>query len=238
MKISDASKEKLSWLLLESLLIVLSILLAFWIDAWWSQRGQRIEEHEILVGLEAEFTDVKDRLEYWAARNQRSMDYINQFLSGPDPETDLQVVEYAFGSASLANILDQGGAVDALIMSGRLEMISDRELRTRLIKWPDWMDDITSNDRSARRFAVDQIQPYLARHGFPGTNCPEGNLVCSEPGPVPLTYLALASDPEFRALLMLRRGWLRSAARDHNDAASHADEILTLIRGRLQSIAD
>ncbi|NIL94697.1 MAG: hypothetical protein GTO71_09700 [Woeseiaceae bacterium] len=238
MAISESSRAKLSWLLLESFLVVASILLAFWIDAWWDQRKDRIKEYEILIGLEAEFVDVKTRLEYWASRNARGIGGIGKFLSGVDPETDRRAVEYAFESASIANILDRGGAVDALIFSGRLEQIGDRDLRTLLIKWPDWIDDIASNDLSARRFAMDQIQPYLARHGFPGVDCPEGRLVCAEPGPVPTAYLALAADPEFRALLMLRRNWLRGAVRDHNNAANQAEEILSLIRKRLETIAD
>jgi hypothetical protein len=238
MTLTDSSREKLTWLLIESVLVVFSILLAFWIDAWWERRNDRVKEFEILIGLEVEFEDVKDRLEYWADRNERGLNLIGQFLAGPDPETGRQTVEFAFGSASLANVIDRGGAVDALIFSGRLELIGDRDLRTRLIKWPDWMDDIASNDLSARRFAVDQIQPYLARNGFPGADCPDGRLVCSEPSPVPSQYLELASDTEFRALLMLRRGWLRAAVRDHTNAANQADEILTLIRKRLQVVAD
>lgn len=237
MAISDSSREKLSWLLLESVLIVISILLAFWIEAWWSQRNDRIEEIEILVGLEAEFVDVKERLEYWAGINERGIRYIGQFLSGTDAATDRRPVEHTFGSASVANVFDRGGAADSLIMSGRLEKIGDRTLRAKLIKWPDWMDDIASNDLSARRFAVDHVQPYLARHGFPGIDCPEGRLVCAEEGPVPPDYMRLASDAEFRALLMFRRSWMRAAARDHRNAAEQAGEILVLIRARLDAIS-
>ena len=85
MAISDTSREKLSWLLLESVLIVVSILLAFWIEAWWSQRNDRIEEIEILIGLEAEFVDVRERLERWANINERGMAFIGQFLAGRIP---------------------------------------------------------------------------------------------------------------------------------------------------------
>ena len=98
--------------------------------------------------------------------------------------------------------------------------------------------DIAANDVSARQFAVNQMQPYLARNGFPGTDCPDGRLVCAEPSPVPHEYVELASDAEFRALLMLRRGWLRAAVRDHTNAANQADEILTLIRKRLEVVGD
>ena len=41
--------------MVEGLVIVLSILLAFAIDAWWDERQERIEEGEILHGLNQEF---------------------------------------------------------------------------------------------------------------------------------------------------------------------------------------
>jgi len=50
-------------LIVEGVVIVLSILLAFAIDAWWSERQERIEEAEILLGLKQEFTDTRIVLE-------------------------------------------------------------------------------------------------------------------------------------------------------------------------------
>ncbi len=49
----------------EGAAIVVSILLAFWIDAWWDARNDLAEEREILVGLEAEFVDLRARLDQW-----------------------------------------------------------------------------------------------------------------------------------------------------------------------------
>jgi hypothetical protein len=57
--------------------------------------------------------------------------------------------------------------------------------------------------------------------------------VCSESGPVPPEYIQLAADSEFRALLMMRRSWMRVAIRDHEHARSEADEILVMIRAQL-----
>ena len=53
----------------EAVAIVVSILLAFWIDAWWDGLKDRREEREILIGLEVEFVDLKERLDFWAQRN-------------------------------------------------------------------------------------------------------------------------------------------------------------------------
>ena len=51
-------RELPRWLI-ELAVIVVSILLAFGIDAWWEERQDRREEAEILAGLEREFTDYR-----------------------------------------------------------------------------------------------------------------------------------------------------------------------------------
>jgi hypothetical protein len=227
------NRERLNWLLLEGVAIVISILLAFWIDAWWEGRKDRHEEQELLFGLEMEIADLRDRLEGYANFNRSGMQLIGQYLSDSVTEMDLRSVELAFRAASIGNVLDQGGALDALFASGRLERISDRSIRARLLKWPDWLDDIHTNDQSARGFSVNHIQPFLAENGFPRTYCTDGRLVCSESGPVPPEYIQLAQNSEFRALLMMRRSWMRVAVRDHENARSEADEILAMIRVQL-----
>ena len=88
--------------------------MAFWIDAWWDGRKDQLEEQEILVGLEVEFVDLRERLDQWAQFNRTGISFIEQFLSDSVTEMDLRSVESVFTYASLVNVLDQGGALDAL----------------------------------------------------------------------------------------------------------------------------
>ena len=59
---------------------------------------------------------------------------------------NLRSIESTFTYSLIVNVLDQGGALDALLASGRLERISDRKIRAQLVKWPDWLEDIHTND--------------------------------------------------------------------------------------------
>lgn len=220
----------------EAAAIVVSILMAFWIDAWWDGRQDRLEEQEILVGLEVEFVDLRDRLDQWAQYNRTGIQFIEQYLSESVTDMDLRSIESAFTYASVVNVLDQGGALDALLASGRLERVSNRNIRARLAKWPDWLEDIHTNDLSSRGYVMREIVPFLAKHGFPGKICesPELFLICSESGPVPSEYIQLANDAEFRAILIMRRAWMSSAVLDHESARDEADDILVLLRARLE----
>ena len=60
------------------------------------------------------------------------------------------------------------------------------------------------------------------------------SFVCVEPGPVPADYLHLAEDLEFRSLLTMRRSFMWLSAKDHENARAEADEILAMIRVRLE----
>ena len=237
-----SNSQTIPWkrLTAEAAAIVMSILLAFWIDAWWDERKDELEEQEILIGLEVEFVDLRDRLDQWAQFNRTGVEFIEPFLSDSVTEMNLRSIESAFTYASLVNVLDQGGALDALLASGRLERISDRSIRVRLVKWPDWLDDIHTNDMSSRRYVMSEIVPYLAKHGFPQKVCPapEWFFICSRSEPVPPTYLQLSEDPEFRSMLIMRRAWMLATAHDHESARDEAEVILDLLRERLGELGD
>jgi len=218
----------------EGAAIVVSILLAFWIDAWWDTRNDLAEEREILVGLEAEFVDLRARLDRAVQNNRDGIPLLEEYLSDSVTEMDPESVERVFAFAWIINVLDQGGALDALLASGRLERISDRDIRARLAKWPDWLEDIHTNDLSFRDYGIREILPFMTRHGIPRAVCPVEEYSCWEPGPVPPVYLQLADDPEFRAMLTVRRVTMWVAAQDHENARSEADEILAMIRVRLE----
>ena len=231
-----AEYQNVSWkrLAAEAAAIVASILLAFWIDAWWDGRKDTLEEHEILVGLKAEFVDLRSRLDQWANLNREGMAVLEKYLSDSVTGMDSESIEWVFAYAYLINVLDQGGALDALLASGRLERITDRDIRVLLEKWPDWLEDIHTNDLSFRDYGMREVVPFLTRHGIPRAICPEGEFVCPAPGPVPSDYLQLAEDPEFRAILTIRRILMWATARDLEHARAEADKILVMIRGQLK----
>lgn len=222
----------------EGAIIVVSILLAFSIDAWWDGRKDRLEEREILHGLEIEFADLSERLDRWAQFNRTGMSLIEQFLSESVANMSLDQIELALAYAMVVNVLDQGGEIEAVLASGRLEKISDREIRRRLIKWPDWLEDIHTNDLSARSYALLEITPFLSSRGFPNKVCPEEFLVCSGPEEAPDSLVRLAENDEFRAMLINRRMWMRFIAIDHEKAHEEANEILDLIRASLAELEE
>jgi hypothetical protein len=219
--------------LIEGMVIVGSILLAFGIDAWWEGQQEATEEREVLIGLEADFVDLRDRLILWEGFNHTGVRLLDQFLSDSVADLDRAAADSALWYVSVVNVLDQGGPLEALMSSGRLELIRNREIRSRLSKWPDWLEDIHTNDLSRRRSAQD-LSPLLAARGWPDfdvAGC--GSFLCAQTGEMPGFLLRLVRDPELRAVLLWQKLYLVAAAEDHGSRVPEADALLELIRAEL-----
>lgn len=231
-------KRPIPWsrLFVEGVAIVVSILLAFWIDAWWDDRQASRQEREMLLSLETEFEDLRERLDFWAGFNRETVALIERFLSAEAASMTQDQVENLLQRASISNVLDLGGPLEGLIYSGRLEQISDHEIRARLAKWPDWLEDIHTNDLSVRDYAMREIAPWLARRGIPRRLCPDREYSCGPNTPVEPEFLALAGDPELRAHLVTRRWVAGIVAEDHADARDEADAILAMIARRVHRL--
>ena len=122
-------RELPRWLI-ESVVIVVSILLAFGIDAWWDERQDRRDEAEILAGLEREFTEYRARLVAALDRHTVMITAMSELLrameSGAWQSKELTLDE-AISRSLFPPTTELGGGVrDALVQAGRLELISAR----------------------------------------------------------------------------------------------------------------
>ena len=124
-------------LIVEGTAIVVSILLAFGIDAWWQDRQIRTEEHEVLQGLQEEFLAIREVLKRHSAQHQESLKSLEDVLAVSDTSQELvETVETAIRELLTPNTTDiSNGTLHALLASGRLEMLSNKALRKRLVNW-------------------------------------------------------------------------------------------------------
>jgi len=229
---------------LEAVAVVISILLAFGIDAWWGSLGERREEQQILRGLQEEF---KQHRSYTARRlelnegTRRGIETL-QGLSGDnvrDSTGGVEVVE-AIRSLSISPASTQlrGAVLDGLIGSGRLELIRDRRLRDELGRWSLLAVGAEGQDESVNRFVMEQLFPYIASLGVPLSEAlspgPDGiyfgNISIGAPG----EYDALLNDRQFFNLMSIRRLWLTGTHVRYTSAGEVADGVLALIAENLE----
>ena len=168
----DASlPDKISWrrVLVEGLVIVVSILLAFGIEAWWQERGDRSAERDALVALHAEFTEIRERLQEntlfpgeLAAvealfERVQALPLEGGALSVPDTMLSRAVSGVTFESAT--------PVLDGLISSGRLEFIQDQSVRVAVSEWQHWLTQLDEFEIEASTFTNMQLRPALVSRG-------------------------------------------------------------------------
>lgn len=147
-------------------MIVASILLALAVDAAWARyQDGRTEETEILR-LKEEMTGILPRIEY-DARGLESLEahvegLLERLREAPDGAVlslpDSLLVSLVF-VPSWAGIGPP--ALDALVESGRLSLITDRAVREAIIRWSNRSAAALSYQEVARGHYRDRVLPVL-----------------------------------------------------------------------------
>ena len=150
----------------EALLIVFSILLAFGIEAWWSHQGELRAEVEALQGLSDDFGESLERLASARAEHVGVRDASVRLLAMTGPDANPTVSDPVVDT--LVTVLISGPKVlpvtatyDALIASGRLDLLRSEELRRELARWSTAIVDLREEERDAFRQMDERLLPYL-----------------------------------------------------------------------------
>lgn len=223
-----------------------SILLAFGIDAAWDERQERAEEAEIIAGLQREFTGYRDqldaRLELHAEILSAASAVLGSIEAGEWTSTEWTMDE-AIGRLLSPPTTDLGNGVrDALVQGGRLELLSDLELRERLARWPGVYREALDDEVFSRNLVFELLIPYLTERGVElsaalvrGTMPPSPGGVAVWPVEVgridadPGAVRRLLADPEFKAVVSVRYAYWHHAGGEYRAALDAAEEILLML---------
>ena len=160
--------------------VVLSILLAFGIDAAWDSRGDRAEERALLEGLYSELTANREEIEEIATTARVAQDAARRFASmtpmeaaaiHPDSARS-QVIQYFY--RSFVDELSYG-FLSATVNSGKLALIQDASLRAALAEVASISEDVGEPAEALSRLteagtrAVARYPEVAGTFGLPGT---------------------------------------------------------------------
>ena len=163
------SDSKRRWAI-EAVVIVLSILLAFAIDAWWDERQETVQTERMLQSMAEDFrsnlTEAREVIE----RHRTRRELVTR-LAGMDDAQIRALPADSFGVYYAAlydpRSFDPATAtIDALVGSGDLDLVEDEELRLLLSRFlnvvrdseeeEEWMQDVSR-----------RIRERTTRHGGP-----------------------------------------------------------------------
>ena len=218
----------------EIILVVIGILIALSINNWNQERIELRKEILTLNGLKVDLIDLAERLELWEDFNRTGERLVIGVLNFDVNGIDKPVMDSLFSSLVFVNVLDKGGGpLEAIISTGRLELIRDQEIREKLSRWPDKLEDLHTNDITLRDLVWHEIIPYMAEFGIPEFNCGQEHIYCIRDEPISENYLKILNDNKFKALMRIRLIAFERFALDYKSKGDEAKEILKLIEDYL-----
>jgi hypothetical protein len=158
-------RPRIAWsrLLVEAVAIVVSILLAFSLDAWWQSTSDAREEQSILEDLDDELAVVYAALtgiisataaqESGAERLASTLGASQASVSVSDSLLALLFNDITFNPSL--------GSYDALISSGRIDLIKAQDLQNGLATWPSILDDAVEEQLRLQRFGDSELKPLV-----------------------------------------------------------------------------
>jgi len=150
----------------EFVVIVIGVFLALAAESWWSEREDRRLEREIREDMIAEFEANIRILEADLATNEGARRRIAT-LDGLSGEallalTDDRILGMFYPSVDWAGFDPEMGTVQALVESGNIVLVSDRDLRLRLARWAGLLEQRRRFNLQAVTFQQREVMPAFA----------------------------------------------------------------------------
>ena len=162
------TKRRENWraFLIEAIVIVGSILLAFAIDAWWQEREERRIETTLLNNLRSDMLASQEQLEQWITGNSRILDSAEGFLSllrAAQRDSEVSVpFRNVVGVLGTPTYSPTESTINAAVSSGQIELIANPRIRAALASWQYQLEDTRADELYRRDITRTQLLPALS----------------------------------------------------------------------------
>lgn len=151
----------------EGAVILVSILLAFGIDAWWDAAQDREEERQALEALADDFESAAQAVDDYRLVMDSIALAANIILRWTGPDADSRHADsLVLLTPSIARVPDLQppmGTLQALLGSGDLRLIRNDTLRAALASFPSQVARIKTTESYGADLLFGEIYPYLNR---------------------------------------------------------------------------
>ena len=235
--------QEIPWkrLTVEATAIVVSILLAFGIDAWWDERGERKAEVVLLERLLADFIDIQSGLKLVEDEHRDTSNACIAVLKIPTgeqlpnyPEMD-QKLGLIFLTSRTFN--PGSGAVASFLSGEGARLIQNQPLADHLLAWPGLVEELQEEEANLQKGVAERWTPYLASKVSlgPYITAIGGGLMLGLPRHVaiPEPRSIITVDQELANHVLDRFKWQQIALRDIEPVRTALEEILVLLEDDL-----
>ncbi len=158
-------KAQIPWLrvFVEGVVIVVSILLAFGIDAWWAGIESRRDAHRELGTVLEEMHEARAQLQVvalWRERELSAASSVQSRLEGASPDEPIALPDTLFALSFGVLLINDAPtqAAAAFVTSGHVDEVEDVELRRALLAWTSALADLRDDEV---RFGTEVVEQLL-----------------------------------------------------------------------------
>jgi len=210
--------------------IVISILLAFAIDAWWEDRRDASSQRAQLESLLGEITEAKQLMERQLGVLENSLSETLNILQsmGPDAsDAELPAVQNSIRTSFNIGVFTPPQAVLQEVLATRgVSQFSDSDLYSNLQRWPTLMSDIENDGKLLDRNREEDFLQALVRLEIPLSNLLRaGDFFGARANTFDVNPTRLLRDPAVDTVFAMRVIRLRVLIRSHGEAIAVAEEI-------------
>ena len=145
----------------EIVLVVIGILVALSINNWNIEKNNRIEEVRIFENLRSDFESSIKELEVLDKQRNSALLCIKTIFSIIETETNPYSEKQLDSLVAYASVTPtyngQMGSLEMLFNSGKVNIISNDEIKNLLINWPGLVSDATEEERRLRELHYNQF---------------------------------------------------------------------------------
>lgn len=152
---------------IEAPVIVASILLAFLLEAWWSEHRERVRAGEYLDAVTREFREGRIQLDTVLLKNERAMRATERMidLTSADVESLTSTeAENLYWDMMQASTFDPSlGALNSLHTSEAIDAIEDITIRAALDAWPGLVADSREDTEAVMETSLSTTEAWAQR---------------------------------------------------------------------------
>lgn len=235
--IGNLKSQKWLELLLELVVVVVGIFLAFQVDRWNEDRMRRAAVLDNLSGLSADFAANRDALLDARQRHQRSKDAIEELLFlDPDRVESLthdDFYQYVSDALEARSISPARRTYDSLIAAGLVEIIPNEDLKAAIAGFYQFVERIEAAQADNRNLVFGSIfEPYIAMNLDYAAVMVFRHPEVDQMRPLRATeqFRDVIGSPEFEGALMMRWHISQDLVNQYSTALEQVDTIDQLIQ--------
>ena len=150
------------------IVVVVGILAALWLESWWQDRQDRVEEVTILQGLRAEFVmnraQLVDKMSAWN-KTVVATEHAHRLMGSPISEELTTEAREVFAAVDRMQFYDPTqGQLTSVMSSGKLNLVRNANLRARIADWPALVADLDIERSLAFYEMTEGLRSVLNRH--------------------------------------------------------------------------